>query len=261
MKKSINVYFNNQHNLKTIIDAIKEAGFDEFYTGIYNVEPNMNLRQVCEYAKSKGLNCTMIHCSYNEPNLHYFWENGKMGDELCQQFCDQIIASRGLTKDFVVHLNGCKGQTQSPIGLDRINRMLKVCDECDINLCIENLYIEQEIRYIFSHLKHPKLKICFDTGHKNFLTPNFDIVKEYGKYITTLHLHDNDGKTDQHKICGQGNIDWQNFAKSISNYQYLVLSAEIKDDEQEITKTLQECKQNLDRLDNMIKSFSIQNQR
>ena len=76
--------------------------------------------------------------------------------------------------------------------------MLKVCQKFNTNLCIENLYSDQEIPYIFQNIKHKNLKICFDYGHHNFLTPKFDIMKNFGEYVTVLHIHNNNGQTDEH---------------------------------------------------------------
>ena len=131
------------------------------------------------------------------------------------------------TNNFVVHLSGSDEVVHTPIGLQRINRLLKTCEKYNINLAVENLYTENEIRYIFNNLSHPLLKICFDCGHKNFLTKNFDLLGEYGRYVSVLHIHDNNGITDEHKIIGTGNINLKQLAKQLSKYN-LIYSAEIK---------------------------------
>lgn len=228
MKKSVNLYYNKNKSEKDKLLEIKEFGFDEFFTDIYDTNEDLTLREQCQFAKSIGLQCTMIHCLYNEPILHYFWEDGESGDNICEDYCKQIRSCKGLTKNFVIHLNANKDQKQSKFGLLRLRKILNVCDECDINLCIENLYSEKEIPYIFRYIKHKRLKICFDVGHQNFLTPNFDIMKRYGKYVEVLHLHDNHGLKDEHLVCGQGNIDWSIVAKGLRSFPNLVLSAEVK---------------------------------
>ena len=228
MKKSINLYFDNHELAKDKLLKIKAAGFDEFFTGLYAKQPDWSVEKQCAFAKTLGLPCTMIHCSYYEPDLHYFWEDGIFGDKICQDYCSQIRRSCGLTKNFVVHLNAEKEQKQSLIGLQRIKQMLAVCEECNMNLCVENLYSATEIPYIFKHIQHEKLKICFDVGHKNFLTPDFEILKDYHEFVAVLHLHDNHGKADEHLACGLGNVDWRKFATELRLIPSVVLSCEVK---------------------------------
>lgn len=240
MKKSVGLYFNNSKLEYKKIELVKRIGFDEFFSDIYDEGEDLSLKQQCEFGKSLGLNCTMIHCLYNEPDLHYFWEIGDNGDEICEKYCNQIRLIKGLTKNFVVHLNANKNQKQSLIGIERIRQMLSVCDQCDINLCIENLYSETEIPYIFNNIKHEKLKICFDTGHKHFLTPNFEVIKNFYKYVEVLHMHDNHGKSDEHLICGRGNIDWKNFAKELRVIPNIVLSCEARSVDADMDEFLRE---------------------
>lgn len=57
------------------------------------------------------------------------------------------------------------------------------------------------------------LTTCVDTGHSNkavrFGQPSSgDVIRLLGKSISTLHLNDNDGMDDQHKIPMTGIINW-----------------------------------------------------
>ena len=55
--------------------------------------------------------------------------------------------------------------------------------------------------------------ICVDTGHSNTAvrygnpTPA-DVIRMFGKGVSCLHLHDNDGLHDQHLPLYSGTIDW-----------------------------------------------------
>ena len=229
MKKSVNLYFNYVEGSEQRLKEFKRQGYDEFFTGMYDKPETLTWQQQLELAKELGLGCTMMHCSYREPDLNYFWEQHEIGDAVCENYINQIKQCGEFCDNFVVHLNGSKGSKQTEIGLKRIMKMLKVCEKYNINLCIENLYSEQEIPYIFSNISHPLLKICYDCGHKNFLTPQFDICKQYGKYITVLHLHENNGVTDEHKkLTPTSNV----FEGLVKDFAYLnkdvALASEIK---------------------------------
>ncbi|MGN0961014.1 MAG: sugar phosphate isomerase/epimerase family protein [Christensenellales bacterium] len=228
MKKGINLYFNTDDNIREKLIAVKNAGYDEFFIGINNIQDFEQFRKDLEFAKNIGLNCTMIHCYYYEPILNDFWLDNETGDKVEKDYINQLELCKGMSDNFVVHLNGNYGSKQTKIGLQRIRDLLDVCSKNNMNLCIENLYSTDELGYIFSNIKHNRLKVCFDTGHRNFLTPSFDVIENFGDYISVLHIHDNDGKTDQHKFPYTGNIDWEVFAKKISKYPNLTLSCELK---------------------------------
>lgn len=260
MKKSINLYFN--YNVDTIkkFDTIKKIGYDEFFTGIYQNPETINFNEQIQYSKKLGLKCSMVHCLYFESNLNSFWLDDEIGEQILNSYIDQIKMCRNVTKNFVVHLNGNKQSVVSEIGLNRIKKLLKECEKYDINLCIENLYSENEIPYIFKNIQHKNLKICFDIGHKNCLTPNFDVLKDYGAFVTVLHLHDNDGKKDLHNIIGTGTIDWQIFAKQMANRDDLVLCSEVKQkDDTNFKEYLIKNFNALIMLDNLITKYKSQN--
>jgi len=236
MKKSINLYFAKTKAQKEKIQAIKVAGFDEFFCGVADATADLDLQGIVEYAQNVGLKCTMIHCAYDNSKVQYFWDDNVVGDEVCDDYCRQIEQCKGLTQDFVVHLNTEEVQKESEIGLSRIRKMLDVCEKCNINLCVENLCSAKEIPYIFANIKHKKLKICFDSGHQHFLMPDFDVLGKYHAYVTTLHLHDNHGLNDEHLPCGEGTVDWRKIAEGLKLIPEIVLTAEVKSGEEEINK-------------------------
>jgi len=254
MKKSINLYFNKTVNTKEKLNFIKQAGYDEFFTGCNNNE-KMSLKEQIEYGKKIGLNCTMIHCYYNQQELNNFWLNNSIGDKVLNDYISQIEECKFLTDNFVVHLHSSKESVISEIGLNRIRQLLKICEKYDINLCIENLYSEIEIPYIFKNIQHKKYKICYDIGHQNFLTPNFNVFKDYGKFVTVLHLHDNDSITDMHQICGTVNIDFKKFAQEYKKQNLnLTLSNEISY-KQDYKKVIIESLKSLQNLEKLINNF------
>jgi len=61
-------------------------------------------------------------------------------------------------------------------------------------------------------------KVCLDTGHANFCgQAPADAVRMLGnEYLGALHVHDNNGKADQHLTPGNGNIDWEAFGDALN---------------------------------------------
>ena len=68
--------------------------------------------------------------------------------------------------------------------------------------------------------------ICVDTGHSNLASrynanPSpADVIRMLGGSISTLHLHDNDTYTDQHKIPMTGTIDWEDVFDALDEVGY-----------------------------------------
>ena len=68
-------------------------------------------------------------------------------------------------------------------------------------------------------------KICMDPGHSNkavrYGNPSApDVIRRLGGNIVALHLNDNDGMTDQHKIPMTGNIDWKDLMDALDEIGY-----------------------------------------
>lgn len=66
---------------------------------------------------------------------------------------------------------------------------------------------------------------CVDTGHSNKAVrfqnpPPADAIRMLGSSIAVLHLHDNDGITDQHKFPRTGNIDWMDVLDALDEIGY-----------------------------------------
>ena len=78
------------------------------------------------------------------------------------------------------------------------------------------------------------LRICLDVGHTNVgihkkgITVG-QVVRQYGENISCLHLHDNNGLKDQHKMPGTGDIDWKELLSALKDIGYQgVYNLEIK---------------------------------
>lgn len=229
MKKAINLYFC-ELDTKTKLEEIKSAGYGGVLLGVNEKNETMTLAEQIELMKKLGLEISMIHCKYDGSKLNYLWENGEFGDEVERDLINQIekIKDFGVNVNFVVHTCGNKFCKTNKIGIVRIGRILKVCEKYNINLCIENLYLASQVKYIFKNLKSKNLKFCFDSGHENFLTPGERLEKKYANLLVTTHIHDNNGLKDEHMIIGRGTINQDKMAEDLAKSNSEFLTAEIK---------------------------------
>jgi sugar phosphate isomerase/epimerase len=64
------------------------------------------------------------------------------------------------------------------------------------------------------------LGLCFDSGHANLSGHHFEHLEKLKDRLIAVHLHDNDGLTDQHQIPFSGTVDWENLSSIIAHSTY-----------------------------------------
>jgi sugar phosphate isomerase/epimerase len=74
------------------------------------------------------------------------------------------------------------------------------------------------------------MRICLDIGHAN-TSKNIDEYLRFKDRIVNVHIHDNDGKWDQHLPIGNGNIDFKRLMPKLSSYKgrYVIEVRKIED--------------------------------
>jgi sugar phosphate isomerase/epimerase len=74
------------------------------------------------------------------------------------------------------------------------------------------------------------LKICLDIGHANTTKNIIDFLDLLDR-IANIHIHDNDGISDQHLPIGNGNIDFDDLMPRLSGYdgRYVIEARKLDD--------------------------------
>ncbi|HMM06061.1 MAG TPA: TIM barrel protein [Clostridiales bacterium] len=118
--------------------------------------------------------------------------------------------------NLVMHL--CeRGDVPDPdVGLlHSIEYLLPYAEDNRITLSLENTWRADYLEYVWSAFPGVKeLGFCFDTSHAN-LKDQFYLLQKYQHLLTALHLSDNDGTGDQHRLPFDGTI---NFAQKVTPY-------------------------------------------
>ena len=71
---------------------------------------------------------------------------------------------------------------------------------------------------LFSLVEGTSLGICFDIGHAHTNGNIDDFVKHVSRFAN-VHIHDNDGSSDQHLTIGEGRIDFKHVLSAMGEYQ------------------------------------------
>lgn len=109
-------------------------------------------------------------------------------------------------------------------------------------LSLENVYDKEPrlLRRLFEALASDCVCFCLDTGHFNAFsyTPLKVWLKELGKYLGQLHLHDNFGERDEHLAVGKGTFPFEElFAWLRKNKKKPVFTLEAHD-QKELWKSI-----------------------
>lgn len=69
-------------------------------------------------------------------------------------------------------------------------------------------------------LELPGVGICVDTGHARLQGDVVDAVETCSGHVLTTHVHDNMGRTDDHRLPFEGDIDWPAVALAFQKVGY-----------------------------------------
>ena len=64
------------------------------------------------------------------------------------------------------------------------------------------------------------LGLCYDSGHGNLVSDGLDWLSRLKDRLISVHLHDNDGASDQHKLLFTGSVDWPRLADVLAQSAY-----------------------------------------
>ena len=141
-----------------------------------------------------------------------------------------------------------------------LEEILKFCEYWGIKIVLENTLPGKtgdsipEILEIVRNFNSKNLGICLDTGHCNITSSIYNhsgvvgCLPEMKNYLGHLHIHDNFGKSDDHSLPFEGNIDWKGFAKGLKevNYQEIFMfELRKKINNEEMLRTIKELYLNL----------------
>lgn len=125
----------------------------------------------------------------------------------------------------VVHPGGPAGDDYEPTPSDRkkridplrrsLDELTRYGEQIGVTYVWENLpndaWIGQDpiqIAELLREVDAPWARMCFDTGHANMTGAVADRLAECADVVGYFHIHDNDSTVDDHRMPGDGNIDW-----------------------------------------------------
>ncbi len=234
---SVFAWFGFELPKEELFPMIKRVGFEgvTFWWSGYPNQPDYRLQP--ELARKAGLHVENVHAPYYESSS--LWEDSEEGEAFARILLNGIdeCAAHEIPA-MVMHPCRTDAPPASEIGFRRFAAIIERAEQRGVNVAIENLDAPTPIEraaLLLERFDSPRFGLCFDSGHHNARTvvaPETDLLARFGHRLMALHLHDNDGTDDQHRLPFNGNIDWPFMMRRIKATGYLGnIHLEIRNDD------------------------------
>ena len=161
-------------------------------------------------------------CSVHAPICD--WNIGALSDRLrrasLEETLETISASAELGASTVTVHPGLSSMAVDGMGqqaMARARESLKAIDaasrDAGVVVAIENMpqvpfFLGRTAADLESLIDGTDLGVCFDIGHANTAGQIDEMIDTFGDRIVNVHIHDNNGKRDEHLTIGDGSIDF-----------------------------------------------------
>ncbi len=91
-----------------------------------------------------------------------------------------------------------------------------------VRIALENMPFDdfEDLRMLFSEYSPDYLGLCYDSGHGNMGGEGLAHLVTLGDRLLSVHLHDNEGTSDQHGLLYSGTVDWKRLAWIMAQSAY-----------------------------------------
>lgn len=224
----------------TVMDLYREAGFSHMEWSQRHTEmllkegtPEKMGNQVALWAKARN---------FSIPQGHLSFKGGLCTDERIEQLKREVdlFQSAGIT-NAVLHANGgdeLPEQERYDCWVQNIRILCDYVKGTNLIFCLENLgsvpftHRAENLLHLISDCGGENLGICLDTGHLHMThhrdgneQTTTEFVRTAGKRLKALHIHENNGKADDHQMpfSAKKAFDWRELIRALeeSGYQGL----------------------------------------
>lgn len=106
-----------------------------------------------------------------------------------------------------------------------VEELHEMADKAGVKVAIEVIpnplsSAESLVSFIEEDLDGARVGICMDVGHAFIMGDLGDAIETCSGHVIATHLHDNNGKSDDHLAPGQGAIDWPATLMSLQKVGY-----------------------------------------
>lgn len=239
------VPLSSRYGDEKAIEMLAAAGFDGIDYSVTNLEnfPSAFSEDHIEYAKKlrkladeKGIRFTQAHAPmpYSANKDEYIklrTEQAIMALEMAPILGAEIVVVHPIS-----HGGRCcdKRMEFYQMNMDFYRTLLPHAERLNVKIACENIFqgsekgivdglcsAPEEFAKYIDDIGSPYLVACVDLGHVAVTGRKAeDMLRAMGGRVSALHIHDNDGVTDLHKLPGTVSMDWNEICKAIAEIDY-----------------------------------------
>lgn len=217
MKLNMYADFTFNISFEERLMLIKDNGFDGVMLGF---SEGLMYTQY-EIADKFNLEIENVHSPFDRMNA--LWEICPVSDYILNRTLECIdICGRNSVDKVVVHpTDGLIPPQVGKFGLNNFYRLINEACKKGVTLLFENIQIPEFLDIIFENFGScENVKFCYDIGHENCFSKGTNCLEKFSKYLSALHIHDNNGESDGHMIPYDGNIDYDIFLRRLKSVGY-----------------------------------------
>ena len=215
--------------------GIEEAGYDGWEIvgdGNYRLNDPACFSKIEEVIAGTHLGIT-VHAPYGDLNLATL--NDPIWRESIRQICTCIVHASALTDRVVIHpgylspVGKLMPQKVWALQKEALRQIGKCAQEHSVLACLENMIgvkeflcrLPEELMGMTEGIEG--IGMTFDFGHANTMGKVNDFLR-YADKADHIHIHDNNGMSDEHLALGDGTISWPKVGKTLAkNYNGVVV--------------------------------------
>ena len=170
------------------------------------------LKTTIDYASDGSIRVLTIHpATYNPEKPGYAYS------EILSKYL-KVKEAWEVSVNLLKYISNYAGKKGIILGLE--NMPLAVLYKNDILKCPHFGIKREEFFKIISEVNSSTLRVTFDVGHANTTIQPCDYIRGNVKLIAHIHLHDNDGRYDQHAPLGTGTVNMYFLFKVLKEEEY-----------------------------------------
>ena len=174
--------------------------------------------QDADLARAAGLRIENMHAPVHAQNDLSL--AGPQGEQALRDYlkCLDDCQARGIPT-VVIHLPD-DAFPLNALGNNRIDQIAVRAGELNVNVAFENLRNIRNLTATLDRLPCSHVGYCYDSCHHANYAPELDLLGRFGNRLKALHLQDNGGPRNQHRLPFDGGVDWPSVTEKLRKTGY-----------------------------------------
>ena len=210
-------------DLEDAVENLYALGFEKIEANYENIAQQFYplsdivrvFREALERSDRLGVEVPVVHLPYEDYFALYGVDGIKRLLDVMSRYDVEFAVLHPVSRKYGV------------LSVELARKVVELGEKYGVKISFENLVsappwskVEEVVRLV----KDSGASVCLDVGHAHI--NGYDVAKvveEYHRYISVVHLHDNDGFKDDHLLPGAGTIDWLRVFQALRGKDFVVV--------------------------------------